>query len=86
MKKVVVGKLYDTETARVIAKNPHYSDCDFCEETLYRKRNGEYFRILDHDGLGPCTFVPISEEEAKALCEEWLDGDAYMDLFGQVEE
>ena len=49
MKKIISGKLYDTETAKEIAvwnNGRSYSDFSHCVETLYKKRTGEYFCAL----------------------------------------
>lgn len=48
MKKIINGKLYNTETARLIAKSETTTDhSDFgyyCKE-VYKKRTGEYFFV-----------------------------------------
>ena len=46
MKKVINGKAYDTEKAKPVAhwKNwGSWRDFEHIEETLYRKRHGEFF-------------------------------------------
>ena len=46
MKKVINGKLYNTETAEEVASwtNGYTTqDFNYCEETLYRTKNGNYF-------------------------------------------
>ena len=45
MKKIINGKMYNTETAKCLSEwcNGHYGDLTYVEETLYRKRTGEYF-------------------------------------------
>ena len=50
MKKVINGKMYNTETAERLAEwdNGRWGSFDACSETLYRKRNGELF--LHGDG------------------------------------
>lgn len=96
MKKVIRGRLYDTDTAKMIG-NDSYSDSgdfDYWDETLYRKKTGEFF--LDGEG-GPRSkyavcigqnqwsggekIIPLSFEEAKEWTEEHLDADTYMKYF-----
>ena len=102
MKKIVNGKMYNTDTAKEVAtwSNGYYgSDFRNCTEVLYRKKNGEFF--LNGWG-GPMskyreeaygggwtngeTIVPLTEEEAKAWVEEHAVVDTYIALFGEVEE
>ncbi len=48
MKKVINGKAYDTEKAKPVAhwKNwGSWRDFEHIEETLYRKRTGEFFLL-----------------------------------------
>lgn len=46
MKKLINGKMYNTETAEEIAtwSNSYYpSDFHYCQETLYKTKKGAYF-------------------------------------------
>ena len=46
MKKIIEGKVYDTETADCAAEwsSPHTrSDFHYCEEGLYRTKKGTWF-------------------------------------------
>ena len=101
MKKIINGKLYDTDTAKAIAgKEENYGKNDYRTfyETLYKKKTGEYF--LAGEG-GPLTkyaancnglkgfgeaIIPLKTEEAKAWVETNLPAEAYIDLFGEPEE
>lgn len=102
MKKVINGKLYNTETAKEIKSVSHGDgprDFRYYEETLYRKRTGEYF--LAGEG-GPMTkyrqtvgqnswrggdgIIPLSYEETLAWAEQEMDVDEYEAEFGQVDE
>ena len=62
MKQVINGKTYNTETATLIEtrfdKAKPQGDLDFCRETLYQKKDGEYF-ILGEGG--PMTFYAESD-------------------------
>ena len=102
MKKVINGKMYNTETAKMLADRTHgvWGNYSYAEEELYRKRNGEYFFRIYGQVLSPSLawfdyqsgacdghwFVPIDESIAKKWAEENLDGDKYVLLFGEVEE
>lgn len=102
MKKIIDGKKYDTETAVEVgyySNDLHKGDFRWCEETLYRKRNGEFFLYGEGGGLSPhahhfpgggyCEgekIVPMSKAEAKSWCEQHLSYGAYVELFGEPEE
>lgn len=96
MKKVIRGRLYDTDTAKEIGYDSYSNSRDFAHwsETLYRKRTGEFF--LDGEG-GPaskysvCTgqnewsggekIIPMTYDEAREWTEKHLDADTYMQYF-----
>lgn len=101
-KKIINGKLYNTETATCVGEwcnNYPTNDFKYCEENLYRKHTGEYF--INGEG-GPLSnyrvsfgdnswgygyaITPLSDEEAKQWAEDRLSADAYVVLFGEVEE
>lgn len=99
MKKIIAGKLYDTETAKEIGywDNGIYgNDFRACEETLYLKKTGEYFL---HGEGGPLSkyavyhgnntsgserIFPFTYDEAKEWAEKHLDADTFMAHFGLV--
>ena len=102
MKKVINGRLYDTTTAKELgswANAGGWRDFNHCEETLYRKRTGEFF--LYGKG-GPATkyavscgqnswsggfmIIPMSVEAARKWAEEHLDADEYEEIFGAPDE
>ena len=101
MKKIINGKLYNTETAKEVATYSNgYPGSDFrvIDETLYQKRTGEYFL---HGEGGPMTryakevwggvgygeeIIPVTEARAKEWILEHCSADTYMELFGEVEE
>lgn len=102
MKKIIKNKLYDTDTAQCLgeyAPNPYRSDFSYFCETLYRKKTGEFF--LHGEGnaaskyarsCGPnekCEgekIIPLTYEDAQQWAEEHLDGDSYIEIFGELEE
>lgn len=102
MKKIINGKVYDTETAKQLgAWDNGLGGNDFgaVEETLYRKKTGEYF-LYGWGGAGtryaqPAgtnfwrsgeRIMPLSFAEAKAWAEEKLSGEKYEQIFGEVTE
>ncbi len=100
-KKIINGKKYDTQTAKKIStycNSLSPSDFGYLEETLYQKKTGEFF-LYGHGGAmsrysrtcgdGRCGgdgFEPLTEDEAKAWAEEYMDVDEYEKLFGEVNE
>lgn len=102
MKKIIKGKMYDTETAREIgawSNSENWKDFSYIEETLYQKRTGEFF-LFGKGGASTkyavCTgqnmwsssseIIPLSWETARQWTEEHLSADEYENLFGSVTE
>lgn len=53
--------MYNTESATTVAEwcnNLPRSEFDYCEETLYRKRTGEYF-LYGEGGAGARTLASL---------------------------
>lgn len=103
MHKIINGKSYNPETAKQIAnwRNNHsYQDFEWAEETLYRKRTGEYFLFGEGGPMSAYAqpsygdngwesgerIEPMTTEQAKKWAESRLDGDDYVEIFGQPEE
>lgn len=102
MKKIINGKLYDTETAKEIfcwSNNRSTRDFSHCAETLYKKRTGEYFlhgvggpmskyaeSCGDNSWSGGSKIIPLTYKAAQEWAEEKMDADEYMDEFGPVSE
>ena len=102
MKKILNGKLYDTETAKKIGE--YYSDYPrndfhYYEEELYLKRTGEIFLHGDgnaaskyskscglNEWCGAEKIIPLTYAEAQKWAEEHLDGDEYISIFGEPDE
>ena len=87
MKKIINGKLYDTDTAvylGVWTNNLMPTDIGFHEKSLYRTNKGQYFLFeVDDDS----EFIYLyTEDEAKTFAESYLDADEYIKIFGEVEE
>ena len=101
MKKIINGKMYNTDTAKQIAywdNGLGFNDFNWKEEAVFRKKTGEYFIF---GAGGPMTgyadrvgnmwasgedIIPVSESEAKAWCERRLNADEYCRIFGDPGE
>ena len=103
MKSIINRKKYDTETAteiQTITYGQGKRDFKHFEETLYRKKTGEFF--LAGEG-GPMSkyshfyslenmwgsgsrIIPLTLDEAKDWVSENCSADDYEELFGPVEE
>ena len=101
MKKIISGKKYDTETARLVGEMTDdlpRGDFNHVSERLYQKRTGEYFvhgeggartRYAEAcaDGWsGGERIMPISYTEAQAWAEQYMSADDYEAEFGEVSE
>lgn len=102
MKKIIKGRKYDTETATEMG---HYSneyprnDFKWYEETLYKKRTGEFFLHGNGNAASPYTescgdnswtgsekIIPLRYEDAQEWAEKKLDAEDYEKIFGEVSE
>ncbi len=102
MRKIINGKMYDTNTAKEISywnNGGSHSDFDFCEETLFRKRTGEFFlygfggamsKYSKSCGLnsweGSEEIIPLTEDKARKWVETHADAEDYIKVFGEPEE
>ena len=102
MKKIINGRKYDTDTAQEIghwSNSLSYTDFGYCEETLYRKKTGEFFLCGEggamsryatsyNDGMtgGGKRIIPIDQEEAEEWIERHCSTETYEEVFGTVEE
>ncbi len=103
MKKIIDGKKYDTETAELIyewSSDHGKSDFAWYEESLYRKRTGEYFlygyghaasKYAEHSGkagawIPAAKIIPLPYEQARQWMEEHAEADEYGAVFGEVAE
>ena len=102
MKKIINGRKYDTDTANTIAEwyNEYpVNDFRYEMETLFLKRNGEYFlfgeggamskyatSMGDNSWGGGSRIIPLSYEAARQWAEKHLDADEYEEAFGEVSE
>lgn len=102
MKKIIKGKVYDTDTATFLAEydSGHgVTDFKHYAEELYQKKTGEYF-IYGEGGPasrysqacptggwdGGRKIVPLTYEQAREWAEKNLNADEYEEIFGEVVE
>lgn len=102
MKKIIDGKLYNTDTATEIAYSFHgdsLRDFYHYSERLYKKRTGEYFlhgeggpmsryavTISQNQWSGGEKLIPMTFEKAREWAEANMNADDYQDEFGEVDE
>lgn len=100
MKRIINGKMYNTDTAENLGEwwNGE-SGITFVLITLYRKKTGEYFLHCEGGAMTVyCEYLgderfeagqqikPLSEAEAREWALEYLSTDEYEKIFGPVEE
>jgi len=101
MKKIIDGKLYNTDTAEELG---HYwnglgtNDFRNISESLYRTKNGVYFTAGSGGAMSsyarPCGnmtgggegIMVLCVDEAKEWAERHLTAEEYEAIFGQIEE
>ena len=102
MKKIINGKVYDTETAKKVASwysNYARNDFHYYEEELYQKKTGEFFLYGEGNAASPYSkscgqnewcggerIEPLTFKEAQKWAEEHLDGEDYCEIFGEPDE
>ena len=100
MRKVINGRVYNTETAEMIAKNGSFNGnfYDYSEE-LYKTKKGNWFlygkggamsKYAVHEGngwtSGGSSLLALSEDEAKKTLEDWNEVEVIETHFGEMEE
>lgn len=103
MKKIINGRMYNTETAKLVgfyrSSGIAINDFKYFEETLYRKKTGEFFlrgeggpasrytkSIGNNSWTGDIKIIPLSLDSAKKWAEKHLEVDEYEKIFGSVQE
>ena len=101
MRKVLKGKVYDTDTAKEVGYYSYLPGDRLYghSETLHRKRTGEYFLCCEggpgskysedidrNNRSGLALIKPLSYEDARKWAEENLSVDEYKSEFGIVDE
>ena len=100
MKKIIKGKVYDTDTARLVGQDDgELGSFRQWKEWLYQKRTGEFFL---HGQGGPASkyavscglnqweggekLIPLDVEATRQWVEAHLGADDYEALFGAPDE
>ena len=102
MKKIINGKVYDTEKAKKVASwysSYARNDFHYYEEELYQKKTGEFFLYGEGNAASPYSrscgqnewcggekIEPLTYKEAQEWAEKHLDGDEYCAIFGEPDE
>lgn len=99
MKKVINGKMYNTDTAKMVGRVSKGESFNYFIEELYQKKTNEFFiygeggamtkyaeSCGNNNWCGGCKITPVTEQEAKEWAEEYLNGDEYIEIFGEPEE
>ena len=101
MRKVIKGRLYDTDKATMVAEHTenYPNDFSYVCETLYRKRTGEYFLhgrgnantryatpVGGMNWSGGEAIRPLSYEDAREWMERNADVEGYEREFGEPDE
>ena len=102
MKKIINGKVYSPDTARMIGSCSNWldhSDPLWINETLYQKKTGEFFLVGEGgpeskyaEIIGGCRWtggskiLPLTWEEAKEWAHNYLCKDQYDKIFGDAED
>lgn len=102
MKKIINGKLYNTETAQEMASWSNMEDVRNYSrffEVLYQKRTGEFFlygeggpstkyakSVGQNVWSGGSAIIPLTWDAARDWAEDHLDAEEYQNIFGEVAE
>ena len=101
MRKVINGKLYNTETAECLGNYcfGHRGDFRRIDESLYRTKKGVFFlcgeggpltkykvQVDNNSWCGGSSIILLTEEEAKEWVEDHLYTSDYIEIFGEPEE
>lgn len=98
MKKIINGKMYDTDKATYLGYDMYAGPRDFkyWREELYKKRTGEFFMygqggpdskyavasVTGSGWDGGAKIIPLSVQKAREWAEAHLNADTYANIFG----
>lgn len=102
MRKIIGGKVYDTDKAHEVgswSNDTFAGDFDSVIEILYRKRTGEYFLYGEggartqyavaegqNSWSGGSRIMPMSYDDARAWAEDRLSAEDYEAEFGTPDD
>jgi len=81
MKRVINGRRYDTDKATLVGEyiSGEPMEVGYRRETLYRKKGGEHFLVVQ--GAYTYNIVPLKYQEAQAWALANMGGAGYRDEF-----
>lgn len=98
MKKIINGRLYDTDKAAYLGYDLYAGprDFEYWREELYKKRTGEFFlygqggpaskyavaSVTGSGWDGGEKIIPLSYDKARQWAEDHLSVEAYGEIFG----
>ena len=101
MKKIIEGRLYNTETAKLLGEDSYSnpSDFNYWIESLFQKRTGEFFlygqgapmsrhapTTGQNERSGGAPTQPMTAENARQWAKQHLSADEYESIFGEIAE
>lgn len=100
MKKIINGKVYDTEKAELLATAHHENVKDYAGITLrqwlHRKRTGEFFLAVEGasqslanvlpESAHSSGIYPLTREQAQSWAERELSADDWERIFGDPDD
>ncbi len=102
MKKIINGRMYNTDTAKRLCGADNGCSCrdfSYWEEALYQKKTGEFFLYGEggpmskysrscgqNEWCGGYEIKPLSNEKAREWVELNATADEYIEIFGEVDE
>ena len=99
MKKIINGKVYDTDKAHELGRDGGGDGFARWSEALYQKRTGEFFlygeggpmtkyavSIGQNEWSGGDKIIPITAMNARKWVEEHLSAEKYEQIFGLPDE
>jgi hypothetical protein len=101
MKKIISGRIYDTDSARKIGEFEFSGRGDFhwYMEVMYLKKTGEFFihgmgnaaspyrtTVAQNEWSEGEKIIPLTYETARTWCEEHISAEEYVSIFGEPED
>lgn len=84
MKKVINGKLYDTDTAKEIGRINDEPSMNY-EIRMFQKKTGEFFMYVW--SIRSKSYIkPLSFRVAQEWIQDNLPGEVYCEIFGDPDE
>ena len=101
MKKIIRGRMFDTDTAKKLGEIEHRTRSDFehFAEGLYITKSGKYFLCGSggpkshyatatslNSWTGGDGLIPITKEQAQEWGEKHIPAQIYEEIFGKAKE